>query len=158
MRSKVRILKLYFIICVLNISISSLSIAFIPLGDFQGNPQQKTAAYMIGAVFWVGAILGYCSLVLLNRQRKADFRKIKSSYTPRIGIKCFFRNFYGMTADVICGISLVLSAILIAVTGSDAKWATFISISVFVFSAQMHSILNGENYKYINKLKKRGNN
>ena len=140
------------LLCISSIGISSSAIAFIPLGDFNGSAAQAIAAYAIGAVFWICTILGYSLLFFLNRQRKIDCQKMKTQSPPRFGIISFFRNTYGRIADVLCAVSLIGVVISMIFAGKDAGWITYSLIAVFIFSFQMHSILNGENFEYIKQL------
>jgi hypothetical protein len=155
MRAEIRKLKTWFSISIGCIGLSSASLLMIPFADFRGSPPQKAIGYVIGTVFWAGIIAGYIIFWLLSRSRKqipSNGRCTK----PRIGIISFFRTFTGMIADVICGLSLIGLVIAIAVAGDHAGWFTFLLIAVFIFSLQMHSILNGENYINLEKLKWRG--
>jgi MFS family permease len=154
---EVRKIKTLFMASICFIGFSSLSIAFIPYGDFNGNNNELIIAYMIGGAFWAGILAGYSLFIILNKKRKKLAEKQKMRSRPLRGAFCFFQTRNGMVADITCGISLIASVILISAAGSSWQWITFIIISVFLFSLQMHCILNGENYKYIKFQESRGN-
>jgi hypothetical protein len=152
MRKEAIKLKILLIANIFCIAASSAMIAIIPLGDFNGNHTEMTIAYMIGAVFWGGVIVGGCLFSTLNRMRKKTQWGwlLPKSQKTRIGAFTFFRNRAAVITDIICGLSFIASIVLMMI---DVGWITFTIISVFVFTFQMHCILNGENFNYIVTLK-----
>ena len=144
---------IWFWLSVGCVGLSSFSLAFIHFADFGGSPQQKTIGFLIGAVFWLGLIAGYILLWFINKYRKEHIAKSKKRWRKRKpGIISFFQSFYGMIADVLCLLSF--DAALISAILADKKpgWLTYFLIAFFIFSLQMHGILNGENFRYISLL------
>jgi len=131
------------------ISIGTLFIVLIPVADFNGSHAEKVLAYGIGLVFWLFTIMGYILFYLSVRRKKALIERLKTVKRTRskVGAVCFFSTFEGSITDGI----MIFSAILFATNLlfiKDTSWFAMITVTLLMFSVQMHCILNGENFKY----------
>lgn len=113
-------------------------------------------SFVAGLMHWIAIIMGITvQSILAYRRRvwcvKHDVQNYKS--IKGIGAFTFFKNIYGVIADVMTVASLagvVLSLILTTGTG----YSCYILISVFVFSFCMHCVLNGKIFQYITNYEK----
>lgn len=104
-----------------------------------------------GILFWLSLIGAYALFFFVNRSRKVFLKHIKKDVTSPPGLVRFFSNKPAKLADIATLASLVLFTIFALFTDS---YFIYVFLSVFVFSFQMHCVLNGENYIYINSNKK----
>lgn len=147
--------KNLFYTSVISIGLSALSLSFIPFGSFAGSDFQRIIAYIIGIVFWLGIIVGYCLFIIVARTRKKSKKQklLPKTENIRIGVLSFFKTFPGMIADIVCAISVV-ALIITVVFGNSSTWIVYVLVSVLIFSIQMHGIFNGINFVYIKSYKK----
>lgn len=139
--------KLNHRICIrlseLCFAISSASFLFIPKSNFNGNNSQRTLAYMVGILFWLGLIAGAICLVIMNtKRRKAHFKKYSFP-----GALCFFKN----KKAKICDFAMILSVpafILSNQTFGLYHTLSLVFLALSVLLIYLHSILNGNNYAY----------
>lgn len=133
--------------------ISSFSIILVFFGDYEGELINCICAYLVGIGFWGGLIFAYVLFGVLNARRKKQLKSTENLNTEkRPGIICFFSNKYAKVFDILLVISLLLTVVFMFVPFLNQD-AVIISLSVFLFSLHMHSILNGINFKYIQNQK-----
>lgn len=138
--SKYRRMMLY---SVFGFAISAFSFMLIPLSDFRGTSLQKTMAYMIGALFWLGLIMGLIITLKLSQIRKKNSKK-KYKYPGAI---CFFKNKQAIFCDISMGISIILLVIFQKLFGTY-HIVSIILLSIAIFLVYIHSIVNGNNFSY----------
>ena len=145
-----KVIALYKIMCF-DLLLFSCTFMFMPLAS---NYAQKTESRIpnnvMGSLFWVFLITGYVLFIYINSIRILDTQtEYKHKKIPGIFTVCS-----GKTA-VVTDILLVIS---IAFFGICIPWANehllYISISLMIFLLQMHCFVNGNNYRYIQKIKK----
>ena len=140
--------QLYFLIAIISFFVSSATALLLPFALFEGAEQQRSIAYSLGAVFWVGLIIGIFSMLLIDKNRK---KKRQRNSLPFIR---FFRNKEALVFDSMFIISIVGVVILLFTRGVN-QWLSSTIIFMFLFSLEMHCIFNGENYQYIKFLNKK---
>lgn len=149
MHRRIKQYLLTFRLSLIAIAIGSASLGLIPLADFKGTSIQRAIAYGVGIIFWLFTISGYSLFALSCKQRKDISKRLdivkKSKH--KIGILSIFSTFEGTIADVILLFSVVLTIIVLFFC-NKTTWYSITAIILLLFSAQMHCILNGENFKY----------
>ena len=138
--SKYRRMLLY---SIFGFAVSAFSFMLIPLSDFRGSALQKTIAYMIGALFWLGLISGLIITIKLGQIRK-NFSEKKYKLP---GVMCFFKNKQAICCDVLMGASVILLVIFQKLFGTY-HIASIVLLSLTVFLVYIHSIVNGNNFAY----------
>lgn len=130
--------------------LSSFSLVIIPFSDFKGTNIQKVLAYVIGASFWLLLIVAWAIQIILSKRLKSEPKKI--------GLISFFSNKFAIAADVITLISLIASIVMTIISSSFVipEIISYLIISVFFFSLQMHCVCNGKVFKYILKINSNG--
>jgi len=125
---------------------------------FRGKPYEFLYLVVNGSVFWGSFLLLIiaCFVVSLLRRKDKAFQKDNPKHLP--GCICFFKNLPAKIADIILLISLIATGILFVLDvrlmiRGELQMLVFISITLFIFSFGMHSILNGINYKYFTRCK-----
>ncbi len=143
-------MKLNLIISVILMFISSFSLIIIPFSDFNGITIQKVLAYVIGAVFWLFLVAAWTIQIILSKQIKSDSKKF--------GLISFFSNKIAIAADIIALISLVATILMTIISGEVVipEIVSYLIISVFFFSLQMHCVCNGKIFKHILKISSNG--
>lgn len=96
-----------------------------------------------GVWFWCGAILSIAALVLTERCRV----KAGGGRVGRIGLVCFFSNLPAIIADSILIVSAV--GLVAAMTLKAPNTLVFPILFLFVFSLNLHGMLNGRNFRFI---------
>ena len=135
---------------ILFLLLSSLSLLLTVIADYGGRWWNVLAAIGVGVFFWGFLILGYICFYRLSKRRKEQQKRDRSRpKKQRPGIIVFFANPYAAAADIAMVISLIATVVFQFVPFSEI--VSLVSIAVFVFSAQMHGILNGVNFQYIYK-------
>lgn len=135
--------KLYIRISEVFFAISSSSFLFIPKSNFNGRNSQQALAYMVGVLFWLGLLVGMCSIILLNiKRRKARYRKHRFP-----GMLCFFSSKKAKVCDVLMAFSLILFLTFKHFFGLYHSLSLAL-LALSVLLIYMHSILNGNNYAY----------
>ena len=139
------------------LTISSLSLLFGIFVDFDGYGFPRALGYIIGAVFWLFEIIGWLAFFKLSKRRK-EYEKDNpdASYLKRRrrpGILTFFANKRAAIVDLVLPISLIMMVLVLFIPLGQT--VTFIVAAVFSFASQMHCILNGINFKYIQFISQR---
>ena len=143
--------------------ISSLFLLLIYLADYKGSTLNIIAAVAAGAGFWIFLILGCILFAVMNVKRKkyqksrqnkaeADNKSLegKSSRVP--GIFRFFSNKLAAAADIFMIIFFVLIMLSLFIpAGIQNLLIAFIAL--FIISLQLHCVLNGVNFTYINSIR-----
>ncbi|MBQ7134424.1 MAG: hypothetical protein IJO20_08030 [Ruminococcus sp.] len=137
---------------LISLSVSPLSILLTFWGDYNGKVLNVIIAYLVGVLFWAGLISGCAMLFVVNKHRKADKSFRSKKKLP--GVISFFSNQHAMLADVFMAISFVLLLVFLFVPWFN-QGVTVVLIAVFLFAFNMHCVLNGMNFKYIQYMKKK---
>lgn len=144
-------LRFTFIMSVLSILLSSVCIFTM---SFFVSQEAQIGRNIVAVLFYVFALLGYLLLFVTNKERKSE---VKFDVSKKDKIKkwfMFFSNKYACVADVFFIVCLI-GTIAVAVTAEKANIIHFVIISLFFFFANAHFMLNGENFKYIFKIRQR---
>lgn len=139
--------KKLILIQIISFFISSVSMCFMPLGSYYDGKLQKGIAMILGVIFWIFLIAGFVLNIVI---RKTDKDK---NVKGRCGIIRLFQNKYAKIADVILIISFIVS--VITIVSKSTIYLGAVVLFVFVFSFEMHCILNG---KYFNVIFLKENN
>lgn len=149
---KFRMSLLLAMMCPVAGALALLSILFV---DSDKNNVHRVLSYVIAAVFWLSLILTQLFLWIANAERKSVERKLKkklSDKNSRPGIISFFSSKEAKIADAVMLISAAIVAFL-AIKGISIGWMVLSAISMFFLSLNMHSFLNGRNYKALKAYK-----
>ena len=141
MKKRMRLTILFFLL-------SSLSLLLTVIGDYQGEWWNVAAAIGVGVCFWLFELIGYLCFWGVSKGRKAQEKKDRpSKEKKKPGIIVFFSNPYARAADIVMILSFIGSVATQFFPFSEIVSLVF--AAAFVFSAQMHAILNGINFQYI---------
>ena len=112
---------------------------------------------LIGALFWIGLIGLVAVVILINYKRRQSrgFKSVKNG-KKKIGLINFFQNNYATVADVLMFISLL--AVIILEWVARIQSIAISVFGVFIFSFNMHCLLNGIYYEYLKHNDRRVNN
>lgn len=149
MQKKINKYIMTFRLALISTVLGSIPIAFIPLADFNGSTVQKVIAYCIGEMFWLFTVAGYVLFCISLKQKRDIAQNIKTAKRNgrKIGLICFFSTPEGSLADgllIVSAVMLVMNMIVF----KNVSWYGMISVTLFMLSAQLHCILNGDNFKY----------
>lgn len=120
----------------------------------------RAFTYVGGLLFWIFLLLGYIMFYRFSKYRKSqqkNNRSVNQDHKP--GIIVFFSNPAAKKADIVMILSLIISVVMVlikqGIKGSDPtfnsllyEFVSVLSFALFLFTAQMHAILNGVNYRY----------
>lgn len=129
--------------------------------DNVDNGVAKSVSFIGGLLFFLFLLLGYFMFYRFSQFRKQNTDCAKAT-KGKPGIIVFFSNPPAKKADIAMIISLVISMVtLIMGQVNTAIHANILfnvisvlSSAVFIFTIQMHAILNGVNYRYYMELNK----
>ena len=152
LRQRRRWLALFVIFNII-LSVSILSLPFVLTSDEAVIPYR----FLVGALFWIGLIGLIVTAIWINTKRKrSNGFKIANNGRRKIGLIHFFQNNYATVVDVLMFISLL--AVILLEWAAHKQSLAISTIGVFIFSFNMHCMLNGICYEYINYKVRRVNN
>lgn len=149
MRTLGKIKRLFWssVVCL---TIMSAMFLLMPIvSDTTG--KAKAWFYIVGIVFWVSLIAGYCLLGIANKeQRSFVVRKTQQdvSMNCRPGIITFFSNVPGTIADTVF-IASLLATVIVCFTKLWGTYVSYILIFLVVISLNLHGLFNGKLYKVV---------
>ena len=122
------------------------------------NAAVRAICYICGLLFWIFLLVGYILFYRFSRFRKRHQTNDRSAKN-KPGIIVFFSNPTAKKADIVMIVSLIVSVALElikqAIKAGDPAFGNLffeffsvLSFAVFIFTVQMHAILNGVNYRY----------
>ena len=138
--------RLWMTVTFVAIAVSALSLSLIPYVPLDGS----AASYIIGAVFWIGVIVGTVSIIMtkkvLHRYRAmlVDKKFIADrglpgviSFTPKAGYIVLY-------AVTLVGLILMITDMIFTYVPERAM---FPIISVTILSFTIHCVIDGKYYK-----------
>ena len=141
---------LYRTMCV-DLLLFSSTFIFMPLASKCAQKMNsKLPNIVMGSIFWGLLIIGYLLFIYINSIRILD-REIKYRRKKVPGIFLFGCGKVATIVDVLGAVSIAIF-ILCVLYGNEK--CLYVSISLMVFLLQMHSFVNGNNYRYIQEIKK----
>lgn len=142
--------RIFYLSCI-SLSISSLALLGVAKGSFNEFDGSKAVAFAVAITFWVGLILGYILLCVVNSHRKKYEASNKSRRkSTGCGLIRFFSNSAAMVVDSILIITLVLF-ILFRVLNNISIYFDLTVIALLICSIHLHGLFNGKNFRYINQ-------
>lgn len=143
--------KRIFALSTVCLVISSLSLLGVAKGSFNEVDGSKAVALAVALTFWIGLILGYILLCVVNSHRKKYEAGKKSRYkTTGCGLIRFFSNGAAMVVDSILIITLILF-ILFRMLNNISIYFDLTVIALLICSIHLHGLYNGKNFRYINQ-------
>lgn len=139
MDNKSRI-TVYEIISIAGFLLMSCSFLFMPSVDNSNGV--NTYGVIIGLMFWIGLLIGIVMQIMAAGLCRGESKKY------RIGLCSFMKNIYGMLADIVVVVSIVMLIIAMAVT-RQSGYVCFVAIALFTFSFSMHCVCNGRVFMHI---------
>jgi hypothetical protein len=131
----------------------SLSFIYMPYASDRARDGGELALRLSGAWFWVTLLAGYALFILADRGRKKLSEKRKKDRPKeRAGIARVFSNSWARAADVACAVSLL--SFLIVMLAQPQSRAAYFLLSAVVFTAHMHCVLNGANFRFFMQAEK----
>lgn len=147
MRRVKRIRRLFWL-AIIFIILASASFLIMPpaVETIQSN---RKPVIVIGATFWLSSITSYVLLIAANAERRWFIShrvdgNLRMDCFP--GAISFFTNVPGTVFDVIMFTSLI-ALIVIAFTKWRYDYISYILLSLFYLSLNLHSMFNGRIYK-----------
>lgn len=149
MKSVFRV-KVLLIISVIALFLVSVSITLMPFASMQKEKSYTMPLYIVGGGFWLCLIIGYSSLLVLNRRRKKQCGDTgeKSEDRRRIGLFHMCSNRPAKVFDILAAVSFI-ALILVFIINSFETQLIFSLMALLFFSLNMHAIFNGSNYIFI---------
>ena len=147
MRRVKKIRRLFWLAIAL-IALASLTFLIMPLA-VETTKNKRILTMASGTVFWVSSVTSYALLIAANAERrwfishKVD-GNLKMDCLP--GAISFFTNIPGTVFDVIMFTSLI-ALIVIAFTKWRYDYISYVLLSLFYLSLNLHSMFNGRIYK-----------
>lgn len=124
--------------------------------DSVDNSPAKAVSFIGGLLFFLFLLLGYFMFYRFSQYRKQQKNNCSVKQKAKPGIIVFFSNPLAKKADIVMIISFVISISMLLIGHfNEALHGSFVfdflsvlSSAVFIFTAQMHAIMNGVNYQY----------
>ncbi|MBQ9516487.1 MAG: hypothetical protein IJR60_00220 [Eubacterium sp.] len=138
-------LKNYQIISIAAFFMSSLQPILMSSAGFDEEGTRRVLAYGSAILFWLFLAIGIVTQIIM-------YIKLKGEIKGAPGIFSFFKNSISAVFDVLCAVSLVANIVLMI--KSETDFIGYLAISVFIFSFEMHCVLNGRKFnEIINKIR-----
>lgn len=144
----VKKIKRLFWLAIAFIAVASGTFLLMPLVT-EATQNRRMLTMAIGIAFWLSSIAGYALLIAANIERRWFINHkvdgdVKMNCLP--GVISFFQNILGTVFDVIMFMSLVM-LLIIAFTKWRYDYISYILLSLFYLSLNLHSMFNGRIYK-----------
>lgn len=138
---------LFFRLSLLFMIILSTSFSLMPwFSDLAIRYNTRTPLIIGGSIFWLSLIMAYLLFVYVNVCRK---RENNRSEVP--GFLRFFSNKIAQIIDTLMVLTLIVYIYgLIQLDG----FIMYVLLSLITLFIQLHAVVNGENFKYIQCIKK----
>lgn len=149
MRYAKRLEKL-FLYAIVSLTIMSSTILFMPLTS-SPTGSKRGLTVILGIILWLGAIVGYTSIHLANKERRVYITKrLKKDVNMncRCGMFTFFANLPATVFDVAM-VSSFLIFFIISYTKYKSSYLAYFLLFLFILSLNMHCLFNGRIYKAI---------
>ena len=145
---RVKKIKRLFWLAIAFIAVASGTFLLMPLVT-EATQNRRMLTIAIGIAFWLSSIAGYALLLAANIERRwfinhKAYGDVKMNCLP--GVISFFQNIPGTVFDVIMFMSLVM-LLIIAFTKWRYDYISYILLSLFYLSLNLHSMFNGRIYK-----------
>ena len=145
---RVKKIKRLFWLAIAFIAVASGTFLLMPLVT-EATQNRRMLTIAIGIAFWLSSIAGYALLLAANIERRwfinhKAYRDVKINCLP--GVISFFQNIPGTVFDVIMFMSLVM-LLIITFTKWRYDYISYILLSLFYLSLNLHSMFNGRIYK-----------
>jgi hypothetical protein len=137
--------KLIFYLSAVMFFISSSVVFFVPFNNLNKTSDSKIIEYSLGCIFWLFLIGGIVFQFILSKIRKKNCKDQLS--------KGVFFNFFSNTTAIFFDLIFILSIIgniIFLVLKINIGWLQILTVFGLLFGLEMHFVLNGENFKYIN--------
>lgn len=135
------------------LGISALSVFISFLGDYKGNSMAVFFAVLTGVLFWGCLIMGIVLLLIVNAHRKKNrrYRDEGRMGNRRFGALTFFSNRIAVVFDILMVVLFLLVVISMFIPFAS-QGITLVLFAFWLFTAYMHSMFNGVNFRYINSI------
>lgn len=143
--------RIDFYLAMIFNTVAAIAILCIPAAD-----AHKNVMYVIAATFWLSLLLGQFFFWKCNSERKRIEMKgsrRRENKKKQLGITAFFRNPEAFITDIVLFLSAGLVAVL-TLCQIKTSWLIILGASTLYLSFNMHCILNGRNYRFIQLYKK----
>ena len=156
MKKKKKLMTRTVLFLLISLFSSYLMVLFVAFGYEENQTLKVIAPIVVSAFFWLFLVLGYVSFYQVSALRKKQEKK--KGFVPdkkrKAGIVVFFSNRYAKIADILMlllfvGMIVFYILFISGIQGSFVEIAAMLFITTFLFSVQMHCILNGINFQYI---------
>ncbi len=128
------------ILSIMGFMVMSFSFLLMPFVDNSGGV--NVYSITVGLMFWIGLLMGIImQIVSVNtcKDKNKDYA---------IGLCSFMKNIYGIIADCVVVVSIVIFIIGMVVT-NQTGYICFVGIALFTFSFCMHCVCNGRVFRCI---------
>lgn len=138
-------------------AVSFFSLSIIPLSQHLNDTGQTISGYLIAAVFWLFLILGFLTVFFTKKRQQPVRRKLKTTGLLKAhqppGIISFSRSPLTVTlyAVFLIGLIVMISDI---VFHWASEYIMFPILSITLFAFMLHCVVDGENYKVYQVVKK----
>ena len=140
--------KIAYMLSLFFMLVFSLSfLAMSPASKLALNEGDNSLLIATGIVFWLSLVIAYALFIFVNFRRKQFLKKRNKEKKSAIGLLRFFSNTPAKIADIATVVGFLLFLIFSIFTDS---YFIYVFLAITVFAFQMHCVLNGENYLYIN--------
>lgn len=138
-------------------AVSFFSLSAIPFSQYLTDTGQRISGYIIATVFWLFLIIGLLIVFFTKGRQQTAKRKLKSMGLLRAhqppGIINFSISPLTVTIYLICLIGLI-----VMISDMIFHWAPgyimFPILSITLFTFMLHCVVDGENYKVYQVIKK----
>lgn len=142
---------------VASFAVSFFSLSAIPFSQHLTDTGQRISGYIIAIIFWLFLIAGFLLAFFTKRRQQAVGRKLKSMSLLRDsqlpGVISFSLSPFTVSIYAVFLIGLIVS-----ISDMIFHWVPgyimFPVISITLFAFMMHCVVDGENYKIYQVIKK----
>lgn len=116
--------------------ISSLAILLSYFASYESTKLVLAYSIIVGIIFWTTLITGIALIFVIGRNFATEGKKQK------VGVVRFFSNKFALWCDIVMLVFLALT-LIVCILKVESFWGSIV-LAIFVFSFEMHCVLNGK--------------
>lgn len=149
---------LFLKLALISIFLSALQVVWVPFVSYGDSLWGNITSFTISGCLWVFFIAGYVLFYFSRHHfklahQKSGVRRLRRDKL-KVGIFNLFTNLEAAVFDIVAIVSLI-ATIVTSIFLKSVPFAISTSAALFIFSIQMHCILNGKVYNDMRTLEAR---
>lgn len=145
----IRKIKHLFWLSILCFVLMAATFLIMPIASSTATYSDRRALFLVGADFWISALVGYIMVAIANCERRW-FLTHKTGDDVRMDCRCGLLTFFSNTIATVFD-SILFTSIGVAIITVFTEWKNtflpYILLFLIILSLNLHAMFNGRIYK-----------